>query len=468
MATHNANISIVIFLAALSASVQSFGLEAIVVPLSTNPLAGHRSKTYTSASEAAADVSSVIDATAALEVAAAFAQSPPPSSVMVAYYDDVTGAVAAGKAFGSATGPFDTVIEAHTGGTAGNSYHIALIPDSAFAVTIEIDGYSIYIHYQPAVSTITNVETAIAALSGASDVIDVKTGGTGATILAAVDAREFQLSGGTAATFTETAAQTLAAMRAYADTFYGVTTRSNVTADILAWAAAVQADGEKFYIGQTAVAAGATDAAFAAAVAYTRFALVYHPTATEYNDHGYLAKGLAANPDVESAGWAGLQVAGVTAPVVTDADRLTLIGDNVNVMGSMYGIAGVMDSGVRYDGGEIKERITADWLRARIRERLASLWVKAANRFQPITLDARGVAQVESIIDQTFQQAEAAHHTTVGTDSNGDPTPSYRVTSRTINTSTRKITIAVAAQLAGTARLFDFNFYLDNDPVPTA
>lgn len=358
MATHNANIAITIFLAALAASVQSFGTVLIIVPLATNPLAGARTKTYTSAAEATADVSAVIDAAAAVEVGVAFSQSPPPTSVMVGYID-----------------------------------------------LVGVESYS----------------------------------------------------------------AALAACRAHNDAFYGVTIRSNVTADILSIAAAVEADGEKFFMGQTAVAQASYAAAFAAMAAYKRTAMVFHETATASLDIGYLAKGLAYNPDNQSAGWAGLQVAGVTAPTITDADRLLWIAThNVNVMGSMYGLTGLMDAGERIDGGEIKERITADWLRARIRERMASVWVKAANRGQPITLDAAGVAQVEAVVDQTFQQAEAARHTTQGTDANGDPTPSYRVTARTITTATRKITITVAAQVAGTVRLLDFNFYLDNDPVPAA
>lgn len=85
-----------------------------------------------------------------------------------------------------AAGNLDTVVEATTAGTAGNSITIAAAGDSppAGGVTIARVGTTFIIHYETGVSTVANVEAAITALAGADDLFGVKTGGTGATVLA--------------------------------------------------------------------------------------------------------------------------------------------------------------------------------------------------------------------------------------------------------------------------------------------
>lgn len=100
---------------------------------------------------------------------------------------DLTDAViAATKAFkGAISTGFNTVIEATTAGAAGNSLSVSLVGDSTSGVTITDDGSNFVIHYKSGTSTVANVETAIAALAGAHDLIGVKTAGTGATVLTA-------------------------------------------------------------------------------------------------------------------------------------------------------------------------------------------------------------------------------------------------------------------------------------------
>jgi len=84
-------------------------------------------------------------------------------------------------------GDLDTVVEATTAGDAGNSVTVAAVGDSGggAGVTISRVGSALTIHYESGVSTVANVETAIAALAGADDLIGVKTAGTAATVLTA-------------------------------------------------------------------------------------------------------------------------------------------------------------------------------------------------------------------------------------------------------------------------------------------
>lgn len=95
----------------------------------------------------------------------------------------------ADKAFATVgAGHFDTKIQAVTTGANGNSISIALVGDSAGAVSITRVGLAFTIHFNPGTSTVGNVETAIAALAGGDALISVETSGTLATVLASGDA----------------------------------------------------------------------------------------------------------------------------------------------------------------------------------------------------------------------------------------------------------------------------------------
>jgi hypothetical protein len=84
-------------------------------------------------------------------------------------------------------GNMDTVIEATTGGTAGNSLTIALVHSAGAANggTLTRIGNAFTFTYKGGTTTVANFETAVTALAGADDLIAVKTGGTGADVLSA-------------------------------------------------------------------------------------------------------------------------------------------------------------------------------------------------------------------------------------------------------------------------------------------
>lgn len=110
------------------------------------------------------------------------------------------GSVKASLDLDTVSADLDTVVEATTAGTAGNAISIIVVGDSPAAggVTIDVVGDVVTIHFEDGVSTVTDVETAIAALAGADDIIGVKTGGTGATVLDAAtdEVAETSLAGG--------------------------------------------------------------------------------------------------------------------------------------------------------------------------------------------------------------------------------------------------------------------------------
>ncbi len=112
--------------------------------------------------------------------------------ITIALTGDAVAAKAEMDCGAQGAGALDSILEAHAVGVDGNEYEVILVGDSAGAagVVIDVDTTNtiMTIHFEDGVSTVGNVETAIAALAGADNVIDVKTGGTGSTVL--VDATD--------------------------------------------------------------------------------------------------------------------------------------------------------------------------------------------------------------------------------------------------------------------------------------
>ena len=100
------------------------------------------------------------------------------------------------------TGTGDTTVTAVTGGVGGNSLTITMTGDATATVRITRVANDFTILYNSGVSTMTNVTTAINALTGADKLIEVVTAnlGTGATVLTAVadDFVKTPLASGTA------------------------------------------------------------------------------------------------------------------------------------------------------------------------------------------------------------------------------------------------------------------------------
>ena len=172
-ATHNPNVSVSVSLDAASAAQASFSSVLLLVGRSDNTLNGDRVMSLASYEEAQDAQDAGYISTAVEEaVRVAFNQDHTPDAFKLGYYDDRTPTKAF-KDFGDVGGGnFDTVIEAHTAGVDGNDITVALVADGSGSVSITRSGNAVTIHFIAATSTVTNVQTAIAALSGADDIID--------------------------------------------------------------------------------------------------------------------------------------------------------------------------------------------------------------------------------------------------------------------------------------------------------
>jgi hypothetical protein len=142
------------------------------------------------ATSAAASLRTAIAMQVAREALGAIAANKQPT---VNYTNDSTTpvrnmalvAIKASLALATKTTHCDTIIEATTAGVAGDLLTIAFAADGAGAGSITRVGTNFTFHFADGVTTVTNFQTAVAALAGADDLIGVKTNGTGANVLTA-------------------------------------------------------------------------------------------------------------------------------------------------------------------------------------------------------------------------------------------------------------------------------------------
>ena len=169
---------------------------------------------------------------------------------------------------------------------------------------------------------------------------------------------------------------------------------------------------------------------------------------------------LAFDPDLISAPYRA-QVTGLDRAKIT-ATQLDLSSAQIGYIKctttpkkngnclQVYGSApAFLDPGVNSNGRAVEEVLSADWLEARVRERLADLAVAVANRGGKIGLDSTGAAMIAAEINVVLQQGVAAGHWT-----------GPLLGAATINTSTKTITFA-AASVTMTRNALSFGLTVD-------
>jgi len=115
------------------------------------------------------------------------------------------GSAKASLDLGTVTTNIDTVLEATTGGTAGNDIAVTLTGSNAASgvvITVDASNSHVVVAFDPDDTTVADLETAIGNLAGADDIIAVKTSGTGTNTLTTDDLLVGEsLVGGTAADY---------------------------------------------------------------------------------------------------------------------------------------------------------------------------------------------------------------------------------------------------------------------------
>lgn len=468
--THNSNITVNVTLDPSPLQEAGFGTVLLLVDEASNSLDGDVVATFTSYEDAVTyNTGGFISASTLAAAAVVFSQRPKPAEFKVGACElSTVAAVKAELDMGEVgTGAFDTILQAHTAGEAGNAITVELVGDSGAGVSITQDGTAITIHYDPGTSTVGNVETAITALSGANDIIDVKTAGTGATVLSADDdaVSPTALAGGVDAVDSGYDDGLTACIEADPD-FYGVCLASRDAADVADVAVLVEASTKKmllaFQSGDADWLDGDVPAGLSSIDSNERAAAFYHDDSDAWAELGFIANRLVYDPDERSAPWHGFPIAGVdsygTAP--TAAERLAAIEDAHINLGLPYGGESfVADPGVNLNNRPLDEILTADWFATRLQERTAVLVVQHGARGEKIVVSKAGQKKILALIDGLLQQGVAAGHFVEGQTS----AVAEAITSADL--AARRMRFTVRAQLAVSARLFVFNCYFSRDPI---
>ena len=199
-----------------------------------------------------------------------------------------------------------------------------------------------------------------------------------------------------------------------------------------------------------------------------RTILIYHDDEGEFAAEAYLANRLAADPDQMSAPWdAAVASVGSYTTALTSTEKSNLYnetdgGQRVNI-GLAYGSAPFfVDPGKTVSSGlgrPVYEMVTRDWFEARLQERIATMKVNESARFRKITIDARGQAKVLSVIEALLNQ---------GLDGNSPHFIAKKATAEAITQADidgQRLRFTVQAQLASSARRFEFNVYFNRSPL---
>lgn len=111
---------------------------------------------------------------------------------------------------------------------------------------------------------------------------------------------------------------------------------------------------------------------------YTRTALVYHASDSEYLDGAWTSRCLSFDLDTQKGGWSFKRIAGISGDSLTDVQVTALRAANVNyfapaVMSSGVAVQaftaqGWMPSGAAAAGRRIDVTVSLDWLHARLEE----------------------------------------------------------------------------------------------------
>ena len=186
------------------------------------------------------------------------------------------------------------------------------------------------------------------------------------------------------------------------DVWYATLADTHVKADILAIAAATEAD-KKIYATSTqdvtAIATSDTDPIAALyAMQYGRTFITYLPTAdTEYPEAAWV--GGVLPQVVGSADWDFKRASGITVSNISDTARTNLRAKNGNMFTRVAG-QNIFQDGNMVDGRPIYEIIIKDWIEARMKEQI---FFRLVNSLK-IEFTRKGFAVIESEMRSVLSQ----------------------------------------------------------------
>lgn len=264
---------------------------------------------------------------------------------------------------------------------------------------------------------------------------------------------------------TESYADALNAISLVDDDFYGVAADSRLAADqvdVAQWAEA----RDRFFVLQsddpqwlTADIAGD----YSALLDFENSAVIFHDDDTQPGDMAWLCNRLAFNPDETSPPWdcSPSTIAPYTEPL-NATEQGNAEDNNVNLLlkfGSDNTYISNNGVGVNLAGRQISEIVTKHWFKRRLQESVIATKIRYSGRGEKIPVSLDGVAIVQPLVENLFDQGEATGHFVAGQTVAEFPTPTQA------DIEAARIRGTGEAQLATSAGTFGFTLVFTRQPV---
>jgi len=238
----------------------------------------------------------------------------------------------------------------------------------------------------------------------------------------------------------ETYSQALDAINAENSNWYGIAIQSRTDTDISS--AASWADTNKrLYVAQCKDAdillAPETDVFGVLKAAGNDHTLgMYHSDDAEWADCAWLANRLAVNPDLQTTIWSYVTLDGITAQDLTPTEMVNLEAKNANVYSTFYGV-GATGMGTVADGTKADLILTADWVKARLEEKLAQHLLSYSNAGLKIPYTDKGINTFRQKTKEVLDLGERTLHFAPDTSAIQMPkladVPAADITNRVLN-----------------------------------
>jgi hypothetical protein len=246
--------------------------------------------------------------------------------------------------------------------------------------------------------------------------------------------------------------------------FYGIVMQDRDDADVVTLGEAVEADGYRLFIAQSASAwTSGLPVALTNIDGNERTAVLYHDTSAEHGDLCWAVNRLFFDPDEKSAPWeCRVEAVEALATGLTTTQRNAISTASANV-GLAFGSADFyVAPGQNMAERKIYEIVTADWLKKRLEEDLTALKIELTDRGDKITVDTRGQALVLAQIRKRLLQGESVGHFLPGETSavGEDITDADRDANR--------LRFTIRATIAGDATTLTLSIYTSRDLLSAA
>lgn len=198
----------------------------------------------------------------------------------------------------------------------------------------------------------------------------------------------------------------LAAINTFDPSWYGLTLTTGSSAEIVAAAAWVEANGKVFAATSQdtlIITSQTSDVGTSVKTSsYARTFVVYHPNNGNFAGAAWMGRCFPYDPGVEAITWKFKELAGVAVTQLTTSEQGYAEGKNVNFY---YDVGGGMTSeGVMAVGEFIDNIIGRDWYQIRLQERI----IGALRRARKIGLHDKGIAILAAELEGQNDEAIAA------------------------------------------------------------